>query len=313
MRKTHPVRSPRSTLRSGFALLAVLAVIVGVAVLALGISLVGREALAAAQNRIRLRRSSWWAEDCLERARAAAADALRLSPDTAWVRLDRVLAASPMMAEADCDVELRAAGSALDVDDADEGELRSLFAAMGVPSAVADSLTDALLDWRDADDVPRPLGAERSWYVGNGRHPPRNGPLASARELALVRGFDVVAGIDSVLDVEPGRLSLEHAPLVVLAALPGSSPELLARIAGRRARGERVGDLTQLVATLSADARHELVTHLPELLGLTASEPEAWIVTARGAADLPQPRALIEVRLVRAGARAAIIRRRSAP
>jgi hypothetical protein len=40
-------------------------------------------------------------------------------------------------------------------------------------------------------------------------------------------------------------------------------------------------------------------------------EPDAWLVTARGVTGFPQVTAVLEVRLVRAGARAAIVRRRT--
>src|SRR5206468_1245391 len=55
-------------------------------------------------------------------------------------------------------------------------------------------LADALADWTDADDVPRPRGAERDWYLA--QTPPlvpRNAPFASVGELALVRGIDAAA------------------------------------------------------------------------------------------------------------------------
>src|SRR5207253_5618250 len=52
-------------------------------------------------------------------------------------------------------------------------------------------LADAIEDWTDTDDDPRPHGAERDWY--RARTPPcipRNGPFTSPAELALVRGID---------------------------------------------------------------------------------------------------------------------------
>jgi general secretion pathway protein K len=58
-------------------------------------------------------------------------------------------------------------------------------------AGLAPGLGDALADWIDADDAPRPRGAERDWYLG--RRPvllPPNAPLGSVSELALVRGFD---------------------------------------------------------------------------------------------------------------------------
>jgi type II secretory pathway component PulK len=52
------------------------------------------------------------------------------------------------------------------------------------------SLTDALLDFLDADDVPRPEGAEQEYY--NALPQPyrmHNGPLSTVEQLLLVRGF----------------------------------------------------------------------------------------------------------------------------
>ena len=50
---------------------------------------------------------------------------------------------------------------------------------------------DALVDYRDADDDPRPLGAEQSYYDHLAMpYTIKNGPLASVEELLLVRGFD---------------------------------------------------------------------------------------------------------------------------
>src|SRR6266705_2926809 len=65
-----------------------------------------------------------------------------------------------------------------------------LLALLGLDPGLA----DALADWTDADDVPRPRGAERGWYLA--QTPPvvpRNAPFASLGELALVRGIDAAA------------------------------------------------------------------------------------------------------------------------
>jgi len=54
-------------------------------------------------------------------------------------------------------------------------------------------LADALADWTDADDEPRPRGAERDWYLmQTPPSVPRNAPFASPRELGLVRGVAAV-------------------------------------------------------------------------------------------------------------------------
>jgi len=65
-----------------------------------------------------------------------------------------------------------------------------LLAILGLDAGIA----DALADWIDADDEPRPRGAERAWYLGQpGRRVPPNAPFTSPAELGLVRGVDARA------------------------------------------------------------------------------------------------------------------------
>src|SRR5204863_189714 len=54
---------------------------------------------------------------------------------------------------------------------------------------MTEEIADAIIDWIDADDNPRPNGAESATY--SGMTPPyrcKNGPLDSIEELLLVRG-----------------------------------------------------------------------------------------------------------------------------
>jgi len=76
-------------------------------------------------------------------------------------------------------LDLNAPGSA--------AALPRLLRRLGLDPALA----DALADWTDADDEPRPHGAERAWYRRqNPPLEPPNAPLASISELALLRGAD---------------------------------------------------------------------------------------------------------------------------
>lgn len=302
--------------RRGFALLAVLWVMVGMTALGLVIALTARRAVAAAENRKNLTRAAWTAEGCLAGARVVIDGALDDGANDgaagpAWSALDRVVAASPLLASSACDLSLRAAGSRLDVNDASREMLLALCLALRIPESRADSLVDALLDWRDGDDLPRPSGAERAWYEAHARHLPRNGPLADPRELLLVRGFEEIPALDSLLDVEPGRIELDRAPLPVIAALPGFGYEAVSRVAELRMRGAPVGDLLAVGGRLSPEARAALLARYPELVRLTTMQSDAWIVTSRARAGTLAVTAVLEVRLVRAGTRAAIVRRRT--
>ncbi len=164
--------------RRGVVLLAVLWVMVGVSALGLALALSARNAIRGAENRRSSEIAAWKAEGCAEEARVVIAAALGKDPDGrsvdvvamrdpargGWGSLDRVVIESPLMRSSDCNVTLRAAGSAIDVNAASEELLLSFFNTSVSSSDRADSLTQALLDWRDPVDFPRPLGVVRQWY-----------------------------------------------------------------------------------------------------------------------------------------------------
>lgn len=283
--------------RRGFALIAVVWVIAIVSVLALGATLSARETVAAVRNRTALTRAAWLGEGCVALSRALVDSVL--VDATAWSRLDQLRLPGRVRA---CDVTLEPAGMRLDVNGADEETLRRLIGS--------DSLAQAVLDWRDADDVPRPLGAEREWYVAMGGFPPRNGPLADLAELRRVRGFASLAGFDTLLAFQPGRIALNHASAAVLAALPGFTPELVGRVVERRARGERLPSLAALAEGLSPMARDSLLTRRGDLVAAATVEPDAWVLTVIAPAGGSSLVAAIELRLAFGGNRAAVVRRR---
>jgi general secretion pathway protein K len=300
--------------REGFALLAALWILVGVTALVLAVALAGREATNAARNRVALARARWHAADCLERARAALGETVShaqpglSSVAEGWGAGDHVVAASPLLAEG-CAVSVRAAGARVDVNTAGPEMLVRLFRAAGVSAFSADSLADAVVDWRDDDDLPRPLGAERTWYGSRGLFPPRNAPLADVRELARVRGWD--GALDTLVDVDSARIAINQAPPAVLASLPGFGPEAVSRVMEIRARGDRVGDLAAFAGLLSPGARQAFEQSYASLAPRVALEPDAWIVTSRATEGSPAVASVIEMKLVRAGSRVAVIARRT--
>lgn len=69
---------------------------------------------------------------------------------------------------------------------------------MSLPG-MTEEVADAILDWIDPDDEPRPLGAEVDHYSGlTPPYKPKNGPLDSVEELLLVRGItpELLIGAD---------------------------------------------------------------------------------------------------------------------
>ncbi|HET7463775.1 MAG TPA: hypothetical protein VFJ82_21145 [Longimicrobium sp.] len=301
--------------REGFALLAALWILVGVSALALTLALAGRDATHAARNRVALARARWRAVDCAERARAVIADAIAppelresSAPPAGWAAADRAVRES-LLVPRECGVTVRAAGTRVDVNTADVEMLSRLFRAAGVPAFSADSLADAVADWRDDDDLPRPLGAERPWYGARERFLPRNAPFQDVRELHRVRGW--VEGLDTLVDVDSARIALNAAAPAVLASLPGFGPEAVSRLLELRARGDRVTDLAAVTGLLSEGGRQAFEHAYASLAPRVALEPDAWVVTSRAADGEPAVGAVVELTLVRASTRVAVVRRKT--
>jgi Tfp pilus assembly protein PilX len=305
------VSSRQSQPRRGFALLAVLWVLSGIAVLTVLLETVTSDALGASGNRTGAIRAAWTAEGCLAEGIAGVNEALAgaRDVDVAWSHLDDVTRSIEHAGP--CKLMAEPAGLQLDVNTASPDRLYRLFVAAGWSSDRADSLAAAINDWRDEDDLPSPLGAEAEWYRARGRATPRNGELVGREELRRVRGLESMGGLDTLLTVEPGRILLSRAPAAALATIPGLGPEAIATLLANRSSGEIT--VQGLMAMLSPDARSLLQQHLMGLSTIATLTPDAWIVTASAARPGTARRSRVEVRLIRAGRRAAIMRHRSLP
>jgi general secretion pathway protein K len=297
--------------RDGFALLAVVWMLGGGAVLGALLVASTRDAQRVAINRVDLARARWLAEGCVERARAAVDETVRelAIDDSAWAHLDRAVLGSPLTRG--CEVSALPAGTTLDVNRADDATLQRFFAAAGLTSEATDSLTSTLLDWRDPDDAPRINGAERTWYDQAGRLAPRNADFVSLEEIRSVRGLEQRPEIVRMLGVERDRILLSHAPLPVLATLPGLTPAALAELDRRRTAGDSVVDVLRLAASLDSAGRAALLGNLSVLNQLATGLPDAWLLVGRATSGSHAVSAQLELRVVRSGRRLAILRRRS--
>ena len=298
--------------RRGFALVMTLWALTILAVAGTAVVLAGRESFDVARNRYAAARAHWRAEGCANAARAEIDQLLISAPSQAvrtrrWRGLDTLVGS--MNGVLRCGVELHAAGSEVDINNAaDEVVLRALARIAGVERA--QELFDALLDWRDTDDLARPTGAEREWYLANRRHAPRNAPFASIAELGRVRGFEQLGGLDTTFSVESGRISLATARPAVLASVPGLTESAAARIVEYRDAGHSIDELVALTAIVSPTDADSLMTRYADLAHAVVLEPDAWIVTARAIDGAPAIRESVELRLVRKADRAIVVRRR---
>ena len=104
-------------------------------------------------------------------------------------------------------------------------QMERLLSLLGHPA----DWMEALLDWLDGDDQPRPRGAEKDFYLSKKNpHLPKNGPLDSLEELLLIRGVNASLlygeegkeGLKNYLTVQSdGRININTATLPVLLSL----------------------------------------------------------------------------------------------
>jgi type II secretory pathway component PulK len=169
-------------------------------------------------------------------------------------------------------------------------------------------MVDALSDWRDSDDVARPMGAEADWYVANLRERPRNAALADIRELTRVRGFEDISAFDSVLTTEPGRVSLATASVSVLMAVPGITRETAEKVVALRDAGTPIRDPALLAGMISRTSADSLMARFPDIVRSTTPDPDAWNLTVHARSGFPAVTVALCWRLIRLGKRSVVVR-----
>jgi general secretion pathway protein K len=121
-------------------------------------------------------------------------------------------------------VAIRDASGLLDLNKAETAQLETVFTAAGVEEAARLELVDAILDWRDKDQLRRLHGAEDNDYRHAGLDwGARDGLFASVDELRYVLGMtkELFERLAPYLTVHSGRrdVNLEYAPPWLYAAL----------------------------------------------------------------------------------------------
>lgn len=118
----------------------------------------------------------------------------------------------------------------IDLNSANNALLANALRAAGLEGEEAAKLLDAILDWRDADSLRRPNGAEEREYAEAGLPGrPANQPFQSVEELQLVLGigpqtFQRMAPMLTIYSRLPG-VNPYYASRSVLLAVPGATDE----------------------------------------------------------------------------------------
>jgi general secretion pathway protein K len=129
-------------------------------------------------------------------------------------------------------VQLLSEAGKIDINNADQTLLQGLMAQAPVDAEQQTRIVNAILDWRDQDDLEHLNGAEKKEYQDAGlSYQPRNNPFQSIEELQLVLGMNesVYKWIEALVTVYSGQqqVDLQHAAKEVLQVMPGLDAELI--------------------------------------------------------------------------------------
>ncbi len=168
----------------------------------------------------------------------------------------------------------------IDLNAAGEGVLRALFQDL-FGQGHGSALLDALQDWKDADDAPRPEGAEAGEYLEE-ESPflPRNGPLQRLDELSRIQGFteSVTTRLAPYVTIRSdGRVNINTAPGPVVSAAVGGGASLGRTLLGVREQRGTFGTLSDIRNALPGGSGPNLGS-----IGLLQTAPTRILVISRG-------------------------------
>jgi hypothetical protein len=258
----------------GFALLAVLWLLVALTAVG-GVSIaVTRLGAATTRNRILLARADWAREACGEilfaryaqHAGVRALDTIDLGRGT-W-----------------CAARLEDPGAKVNINLVDRQQLLAALSGVSAPSSVT-ALTDSVIARR---------------------------PFADVAELADLPGIDSVmlGRLASLLTVRgPARVDLNAAPPDVLTTVPGLTIEAIRVILGRRAMGQPLTSADELAAPISPPARKVLYGQYQDFLRAAAFAPAQLVAMVTGGVHGTRLTARATLTVVPLPERLAVVRR----
>jgi general secretion pathway protein K len=233
-------RSMRSRANEGFIVVAVLWILAALATLASVYAIYVSNTVAAARvndDRIQAQALVSAAVELTAYQLTAADEETRPSRGAFGFR----------MGGANVAVGFRSEAARIDLNAAPKELLAGLFAALGARPDAAGYFADRIVGWRTSVGKEDQAGSEASSYQTAGlSYTPRGAPFAHVGELWLVRGIppQLVERALPYVTVFSGQQSIHvlDAEPLVLAALPGMTPELLNAALTQRGAGRQNGE-----------------------------------------------------------------------
>jgi len=210
----------------GFALIAVLWLLVLLSLIALNISTVTRTEAQLARNMTQGTKARYAAESGVRWAIWS----LTLPREELWLADGSIHAMD--LDEALVRVALQDENGKIDLNLVTPEHLAKLFEVAEIEEDIAAPLVDAILDWRDEDDLKRLNGAEDEDYMDAGyEYGARDGAFETVEELLKVFGmeewiYDRISPAFTVHSLKNGINPLV-APRLVLLSLEGADEDMV--------------------------------------------------------------------------------------
>jgi general secretion pathway protein K len=248
--------------RRGVALLAALWLVVAIASVALQFSIEAKErrtlgilASERAQQRAEALGALAYVQAKLDYAIRVAPSGdnpnlARLRASDPWSNVDSLYTGVVYVDSVQVDVAAHDLGERLNINTATEGELQQFFSFLLGDYSKSTQLSQSIMDWRDADSVPRPSGAERDAYIkAEMLALPANSLFGEVSELQNVMGVtpEIYAKVAPYLTTRgAGQINLNDAPVAVLRSLPGMTDATINQILQMRSQGRRIASVDQI-------------------------------------------------------------------
>lgn len=246
--------------RRGVALLAALWLVVAIATVALQFSIEAHERrnvgiLASERGQQRA-----LALGALALTQAKLEYAIRVAPQgnrlqtvgitDPWYEVDSIYTGTVTVDSVPVTIQAHDLGEKLNINLLTEQEIQTFFSHLLDDYSKSTQLSQTILDWRDADSIPRPQGAERDDYIkAKMLALPTNGPFREVSELLNVMGMtpEIYAKAAPYLTTRgSGAVDVNTAPVAVLWALPGMTDALVNTIVQMRSQGRRINSLADI-------------------------------------------------------------------
>jgi general secretion pathway protein K len=247
--------------RRGVALLAALWLVVSIAVVVLQFSIEARERRTIGILTAERGQQRALAQGALAMIQAKLDYSLRVAPSGAniarlragdpWLDIDSTYTGTMYVDSTPVDVVARDLGSTLNINQLTENELRTFFSFLLKDFSKSTQLAQAIMDWRDADSIPRPSGGEQDEYEkAELLALPANAQFRDIQELQNVIGVtpEIYAAVLPYFTTHgSGSVNVNTAPVPVLRALPGMTDATINLILQARAQGRRISNLNDVL------------------------------------------------------------------